>query len=103
MPRASPRGANFLERCKAEVQLLRIYLPRTRSFHKINGHSLTSRRRPLQMTVEFSELQSEGLPLLEIAFGELHQIIQPATLMVAAHRLMHRPPHQLHQVALRTP
>ena len=43
-----------------------------RYLHKINGHSPASRRRPFQMTVEFSELQSEGLPLLEIAFGELH-------------------------------
>jgi hypothetical protein len=30
------------------------------------------------MSVEFSEPQSEGLPLLEIAFSELHQII-PST------------------------
>jgi hypothetical protein len=74
----------------------------SRYLHKINGHSPTSRRRPFQITVDFSELQSEGLPLLEIAFGELHQIIQLATLMVAAHRLVQRPPHHFHRIALRT-
>src|SRR5215211_1166401 len=64
---------------------------------------LSSRRRPFQPLVDLSELQSERLPLLEITFGELHQIVQPLTLMVAAHRLVQRPPHQLHRVALRRP
>src|SRR5215208_5946704 len=63
----------------------------------------SSRRRPFQPLVDLSELQSERLPLLEITFGELHQIVQPLTLMVAAHRLVQRPPHQLHRVALRRP
>src|SRR5215216_638006 len=63
----------------------------------------SSRRRPFQPLVDLSELQSESLPLLEITFGELHQIVQPLTLMVAAHRLVQRPPHQFHRVALGGP
>src|SRR5918994_882076 len=63
----------------------------------------SSRRRPLQPLVDLSELQSERLPLLEITFGELHQIFQPLTLMVAANRLVQRPPYQLHRVALGRP
>src|SRR5919107_4632008 len=63
----------------------------------------SSRRRPFQPLVDLSELQSERLPLLEITFGELHQIVQPLTLMVAAHRLVQRPPHQFHRVALGRP
>ena len=38
------------------------------------------------MAVEFSELQSERLSLLQIAFGKLHQIIQSRALVVAAYR-----------------
>src|SRR5919107_2099068 len=63
----------------------------------------SSRRRPFKPLVDLSELQSERLPLLEITFGELHQIVQPLTLMVAAHRLVQRPPHQFHRVALGRP
>src|ERR687897_1158663 len=63
----------------------------------------TSRRRPLQVVVDLSELDSERLPLLKIALCELHQFIQPFALVVAAYGLMQGPPHQLHRVALRRP
>src|SRR5215210_7902245 len=62
-----------------------------------------SRRRPLQMAVDFPELQPEGLPLLEISLRELHQFIQSGALVVAADHLVQRPPHQFHRVALGRP
>src|SRR5918994_333868 len=37
----------------------------------------TSKRRPLQLVVDHSELDSERPPLLKIALRELHQFIQP--------------------------
>src|SRR5919107_755336 len=67
------------------------------------GPRSSSRRRPFRQLVDRSKLQSERLPLLEITFGELHQIVQPLTLMVAAHRLVQGPPHQFHRVALGRP
>src|SRR5215212_752276 len=64
---------------------------------------LTSRRGPLQTIVDLPELQPERLPLLKIAFRELHQVVQSGALVVAAYSLMQRPPHHLHRVALRRP
>jgi hypothetical protein len=55
------------------------------------------------VVLDLSELDSERLPLLKIALRELHQFIQLFALVVAAYGLMHRPPHQLHRVALRRP
>jgi hypothetical protein len=52
------------------------------------------------MAVDLSELYSERLPLLQIAFRQFHQFIQPLALVVAAYGLMHRAPHHLHRVAL---
>ena len=46
------------------------------------------RRRPLQTAVDLPELQPERLPLLQIARRELHQFIQPGTLVVAAYSLV---------------
>src|SRR5919202_432078 len=63
----------------------------------------TSRRRPLQTVVDLPELRLKRLPLFEIVLGELHQVVQSGALVVAAHRLVQRPPHQLHRVALRRP
>jgi steroid delta-isomerase-like uncharacterized protein len=74
-----------------------------RQLHKITGHSPVSRWRPFQPLVVFSQPEIERLPLLEIVSCELHQIIQPSTLMVAAHRLVQRPPYQFHRIALRSP
>src|SRR5215210_5253204 len=62
-----------------------------------------SRWRPFQSIVDLPELRCEGLPLLEVSLRELHQIIQPLALVVAAYSLVQRPPHQLHRVALRRP
>src|SRR5829696_9066029 len=55
------------------------------------------------MKVDLPELQPERLPLLKIAFRELHQVVQSGALVVAAYSLMQRPPHHLHRVALRRP
>jgi hypothetical protein len=49
---------------------------------------LISWRRPFQLLVDLPEFEPEGLSLLEVTFGELHQIIEPGTLVVAAYGLM---------------
>jgi hypothetical protein len=53
------------------------------------------------MLIDLPEFHYEGLPLLEITLGELHQIVQVLAPMVAAHRLVQGPPHQFHRIALR--
>src|SRR5215213_10329382 len=75
----------------------------SRQLNKITGHSPVSRWRPFQPLVVFSQPKIERLPLVEIVSCELHQIIQPSTLMVAAHRLVQRPPYQFHRIALGAP
>ena len=44
----------------------------------------------------------EGLPLLQVKFGEIQQLGQIPTAMVATDRLVQSPPDQLHRVRLRT-
>src|SRR5215210_98398 len=58
---------------------------------------------PLPTVVDLPELRPERLSFFEIALGELHQVVQPGALMIAAYGLVQRPPHQLHRVALRRP
>jgi hypothetical protein len=55
------------------------------------------------MKVDLPELQPEQLPLLKIAFRELHQVVQSDALVVAAYSLMQRSPHNLHRAALQRP
>src|ERR687897_4847 len=63
----------------------------------------TARWWPLPTVVDLPELRPERLSFFEIALGELHQVVQPGALVIAAYGLVQRPPHQLHRVALRRP
>src|SRR4029450_1102837 len=58
---------------------------------------------PLPTVVDLPELRPERLSFFQIALGELHQVVQPGALMIAAYGLVQRPPHQLHRVALWRP
>jgi hypothetical protein len=48
----------------------------------------TARWWPLPTLVDLTELRPERLPFFEIARRELHQIVQPGALMIAAYGLV---------------
>src|SRR5215211_5049505 len=62
-----------------------------------------SRRRPSQPFVVRFQLWVEGLPLLQITLRELKKLTQVLAAMVAAYRLVQRPPDQLYGISLRAP